>query len=108
LNVAVISSGSVNLSWTYGGRLAANEYFDVRIWTNGQPANGIANVKETSYAIGRNVPTGAYEWTVAVIRRNGDGTVITLATGDKTLTFSWVRPLLGPKTCPRGSTPICS
>jgi hypothetical protein len=80
--------GSVTLNWTYGGQLGPDDYFDVRVWQNGQPANGIANVQQTSYVIGGSFPAGTYNWTIAVIRKQ-NGTTTTLSTASQTLQFTW-------------------
>jgi hypothetical protein len=97
LNGASIQNGEVLLSWNYPGQLGPNDFFDVRVWQSGQPANGIANVRETSYAIGNNYPGGSYNWTIAVIRKQ-NGTVQTLASAGQTLQFTW---------SPSGPPPNC-
>jgi protein phosphatase len=93
LRPAEVASGAVALGWTYAGQLAADEYFDVRVWANGQPANGIANVKQPSYVIGGSFPAGTYSWTIAVVRRTSDGTVLTVASAGQALSFTWSGPV---------------
>jgi hypothetical protein len=59
------------LAWSCAGQLAADEYFDVRVWKSGSPALGIANIRGFSYSIGGDFPAGDYNWTIVVIRRQG-------------------------------------
>ncbi|MBI2941130.1 MAG: protein kinase [Chloroflexi bacterium] len=97
-------SGSVLLSWSYGGALAADEWFDVIAWPVGsEPRGGIANVKETSYRFGGGRPAGDYNWTIAVIRKQDDR-VTELVRAGETKRFSWSPPGGGgggsPPPCP--------
>ena len=60
------------LKWSYAGQLGSSDYFDVRVWQDGQPANGIANVQQTSYTIGGGFPGGdILSGSVAAIRKQG-------------------------------------
>jgi serine/threonine-protein kinase len=96
---ATSTGGSIILRWTYGAALANDEWFDVRVWKDGQPAYGIANVKSTTYEIGGNFPAGVYNWTIAVIRKSGNGSIETLTVAEQKLRFNWAPP--GPSSeCP--------
>jgi protein phosphatase len=81
LNAAVTTNGQVILSWSYGGTLASDEAFDVRVWgsNGGDPSAGIANVgpTERSYVIGSGFiyGPGTYDWTIAIIRTSSGQTV---------------------------------
>ena len=81
-------AGAMVLSWSSAGRLGPNDYFDVRVWQDGQPAYGIANVRQTSYTIGSGFAAGTYNWTIGVIRKQG-GTIVTLSQAASTLRFTW-------------------
>jgi hypothetical protein len=73
----------------------------VRVWKDGQPAYGIANVKTTTYQIGGSFPAGVYNWTIAVIRKQGNGSPDTLTVARPTLRFTWAPPSPpGVQHCP--------
>jgi hypothetical protein len=64
------------LRWHWERPLAENEYFDVRVWQEGQPAQGIAWAKEAWYEM-RGLAGGKYSWSIAVLLHTGtraDGT----------------------------------
>jgi hypothetical protein len=84
-------AGTIVLNWSYAGQLGPNQFFDVRVWQSGQPANGIANTQQTSYTIGGSFPAGTYSWTIAVINKQ-NGTVQTLVIASQTMQFTWVPP----------------
>lgn len=88
LGGASVASGSVVLSWSVAGQLGPDDYFDVRVWQDGQRPSGIANVRQTSYTIGGGFPAGNYNWTVAVVRKQG-GQIVTLTQAGTTLRFGW-------------------
>lgn len=81
-------SGTTVLSWSEATPLGANDFFDVRVWQDGQPAHGIANVQQASFVIGGNFPAGTYNWTIAIIHKQG-GQIVTLVQAPTTLRFSW-------------------
>lgn len=59
------------LRWQWAGELAANEYFDVRVWREGEPHFGIAWSKEPQYPIKsyiRDKGAGNYFWQIVVIQ----------------------------------------
>jgi hypothetical protein len=95
------------LSWTYASTLAPDEYFDVRVWQDGQPAYGIANVRETTYAIGDGFPNGLYNWTIAVINRV-NGIPVTLAQATTIGKFTWAQPGSAGGTTAATATPTTS
>jgi len=64
------------LRWRWERPLAEMEYFDVRLWQEGQAAGGLAWVKEDWYEM-RGLAGGKYSWSIAVISHTGtlaDGT----------------------------------
>ena len=93
-------SGTIVLSWSEAGQLGPDDYFDVRVWQDGQPATGIANVQQTSYTIGGSFPAGTYNWTIAVVRKQG-GQVVTLAEAATVLRFTWTPAGSGGVNPPR-------
>ncbi len=58
------------LSWNWEGELAEDEYFEVRIWHNGDPYHiGIVWVKCSPFDFNlEGFPTGKYFWSIAVMR----------------------------------------
>jgi outer membrane biosynthesis protein TonB len=70
----VISEGRLPpLSWNWGRELASDEYFEVRIWHDGDPYHaGIVWVKRSPFDFNlKGFPTGKYFWSIAVVRGNG-------------------------------------
>ncbi len=68
--------GRVTFRWRWARPLQANEYYDLRVWLQGQPHFGIAWTRETSYQAAL-AQGGSYQWGVAVIQYIGmrpDGT----------------------------------
>ena len=55
--------------------LGPDEYFDVRVWTGGQPHSGIAWTRQCEYSLKNHLisePAQTFHWAIAVIRgRNG-------------------------------------
>ena len=71
------ASEDIVLKWQWEGRLAENEYFDVRVWLEGHEHLGVAWTKDIRYPIrpysmpARLRPQAAeyvYHWAVAVVR----------------------------------------
>ena len=65
------------LQWEYPPELSENEFFDVRLWRDGDPALGITWTKERSFDL-RNwlfeQTAGTFHWSVTVIEtRDVDG-----------------------------------
>ena len=59
------------LRWSWPGQLAEDQYFDVRVWREGEPHYGIAWAKQPEYPIKgyiRDHGPGTYFWQIAVIR----------------------------------------
>jgi hypothetical protein len=58
------------LRWDWDGQLAENEYFDVRVWKEGQPHYGIGWTKTSEYILPTSLGSGdgEYFWSIAVIR----------------------------------------
>jgi hypothetical protein len=71
---AVTSEGRLPpLFWNWERELAEDEYFEVRIWHNGDPYHtGIVWVKRSPFDFNlKGFPTGKYFWSIAVMRGNG-------------------------------------
>jgi len=55
--------------WTWAGDLQEDEWFDIRIWTEGMPHRGIAWTKQPEYRYDICLlGSGHYYWSVAVVR----------------------------------------
>jgi glucose/arabinose dehydrogenase/cytochrome c553 len=66
----------VKLEWDWYRPLAENEVFDVRVWRDGEPANGITWTQEKTLDMLNWLlyqPPGDYFWTVAVMSKKEDG-----------------------------------
>jgi len=64
----------VYLRWTWLRALASDEYSDVRLWREGEPAHkAIAWAKESSCVV-RGLEAGKYHWSVLVLRHTGTNT----------------------------------
>ncbi|HBY95143.1 MAG TPA: hypothetical protein DEP84_14495 [Chloroflexi bacterium] len=64
--------------WAWSGTLQEDEYFDVRIWREGEPHNGITWTKDHQYPVdpGLRGP-GNFFWSVAIVRgQNGTVTSV--------------------------------
>lgn len=60
------------LRWTWDGKLGTNEYFDVRVWKDGDPHFGVTWTTETEYLYDpKTKGDGQFFWTVAIIRGEG-------------------------------------
>jgi len=73
---AGLEGSTVTFRWHWHRPLQADEYFDVRVWQEGQARHGIAWTKESWHEAG-GLGGGKYYWSVAVIRYTGtkpDGT----------------------------------
>lgn len=82
------SAGAIVLTWSYASQLEANDYFNVRVWQDGQPPNDIANVQDTTYTITGSLSAGTYNWTIAVIRKQA-GQIQLVSVAATTLRFAW-------------------
>lgn len=59
------------LRWSWPGELAGNEYFDVRVWREGESPHGIAWSKQPQYPLKayiRDQGAGTYAWQIVVIQ----------------------------------------
>lgn len=58
--------------WRWDGQLGRDEYFDVRVWREGEPHFGVTWTTETEYLYDpRTKGDGQFFWSVAVIRGQG-------------------------------------
>jgi hypothetical protein len=62
----------VMLRWHWDTPLAEREYFDVRLWKEGQPVQGIAWAQQTWYEV-RGLPGGKYSWSILVLLHTDTG-----------------------------------
>jgi hypothetical protein len=96
----------VTLRWDWDGHLAQDEYFDVRVWVEGDQAHsGIAWTKTSPHALNpcSILPPGRYFWAVAVIRGR-DGIMEEQLSPESE---NWILNLLGegPGEVQAGKTP---
>ena len=61
-----ILSAQVTLHWTWDGRLADDEAFDVRVWRTGVSEASVGLTRKTDFATSLS-GSGWYEWTVVVV-----------------------------------------
>lgn len=69
-NASFANPADVVLTWDWVRDLGENEYFDVRVWQEGEPGYGITWTQENSFALDgwlSSRDAGEYFWTVAVI-----------------------------------------
>lgn len=87
------------LRWNWNGDLAADEYFDVRVWPEGAPHHGVAWTKERSYqATGQ--PGIAYYWAIAVIRGQDGQAQAQLSPESEARRLVWIVPTPTPTPTP--------
>ncbi len=67
------NSKFVGLSWIWAGTLATNNYYDVRVWKEGQPNYGIGWTQDaaTPFYFRPGAGQGKYCWQIVVIRQTG-------------------------------------
>jgi len=75
-NEASLGGGRITFQWRWDRELRADEYFDVRIWKEGQPALGIAWVKDPVYDTAAWneagwLGEGKFYWDIVVLRHTG-------------------------------------
>lgn len=93
-NGQVFESGqNAPLQWSYNCQLAADHHFDVRVWREGAPHNGIAWTKDTQFVVDyETFGPGRLYWSIAVVQGQ-DGQVsswVTDAAPERW--FEWVEP----------------
>jgi uncharacterized protein YraI len=77
------------------GPLAPDEYFDVRVWTDGQPHSGIAWTKACEYSLKgflTSKPAQTFQWVVAVIRGQDGKWEADLSSESEAWSLSWRPP----------------
>ncbi|HVU10917.1 MAG TPA: hypothetical protein VHD90_06545, partial [Phototrophicaceae bacterium] len=70
------NAAAVSLSWQWYRPLADDEYFDLRVWPDGQPETGITWTKDSSFDLHSWLlyqKPGAFDWTVGVVKKAADG-----------------------------------
>ena len=58
---------NLKLEWSYECELAEDEFFDVRVWQDGDPHHGICWVKESFFVFAEPQDAGIYYWSIAVV-----------------------------------------
>ena len=70
------NAAAVILKWTWNRPLADDEFFDLRVWHDGDPANGITWTKDLSFNLLDWLlyqKPGDFDWTVGVVQKGADG-----------------------------------
>lgn len=71
----------VGFAWAWDGQLQGSQYFDLRIWREGEPHRGVAAFTGTTGEYrAASLGPGTYFWSVAVVDNNGATTIATEAT----------------------------
>lgn len=86
-----VGDATITFRWRWVRSLAADEYYDLRVWREGQPHHGIAWAKDTVLTAGA-LGAGRYWWAVAVIRHTGtraDGTKEWVPVSQESLSWSF-------------------
>ncbi len=60
------SKGKITFQWEWSGTLGKDEHFDVRVWKEGEPHNGVGWAEEKSLRYNPK-GNGDYYWSVAII-----------------------------------------
>jgi hypothetical protein len=58
---------TITLSWDSVGALQADQWYEVRLWTNGTQWRGAAQTRDTAWQVPKDYNPGRYGWQVAVI-----------------------------------------
>jgi glucose/arabinose dehydrogenase len=69
-NAVFDNAAAVILNWTWDRPLTEDEYFDLRVWHEGDPANGITWTKDSSFNLRDWLlyqKPGDFDWTVGVV-----------------------------------------
>lgn len=83
------------LRWSWAGELASDEYYDVRVWQEGEPHRGVAWTKEPLLLFAGE-PTIHYRWAIAVIRGEGGQMVEQLSPESDSRGILWLLPTPTP------------
>ena len=67
---AQLGSSSLSFSWEWWRGLGAFEHYDVRLWRQGEPRNGVAWVDAPRLTMPKPA-SGVYFWSVTVVREIG-------------------------------------
>src|SRR4051794_38232334 len=70
------NAAAVILKWTWMRPLADDEFFDLRVWHDGDPANGITWTKDLNFNLRDWLlyqKSGDFDWTVGVVQKGADG-----------------------------------
>ena len=85
------NAAAVILKWQWIRPLADDEFFDLRVWHDGDPANGITWTKDSSFNLRDWLlyqKPGDFQWTVAVVRKSDDGSGTEITNIAATQTFN--------------------
>jgi len=84
---ATVRGSELTLLWEWPGDLAADEFFDVRMWLMGADSRSIAWTQEPTY-IERTPSEGWHSWTVRIVRGD-DGVIQEVLAEGPTSNFHW-------------------
>lgn len=91
----------ITLEWVWDTPLEDDQYFDVRIWQEGQPAYGITWTKETYYVLYdwliEQYRTGTYYWQIGLVQGQ-EGQVTNFGTFSAIFSFTIDRYLTATPT----------
>jgi hypothetical protein len=85
-----VLTSQVTLHWTWDGRLAEDEAFDVRVWRTGMTEASVGLVRTTEH-ITTLSSTGWYEWTVVVVQEAGGRPVSQRSPPAPGVQFYWLQ-----------------
>jgi hypothetical protein len=79
------------LRWSWAGELAFDEYYDVRVWPEGEPHSGVAWTKEPTLLFTGEAAI-PYFWAVAVIQGQGGQMLQQLSPESDARSLLWLQP----------------
>jgi len=94
-----------NLWWAWEGKLAEDEYYDVRFWQEGEPHYGVVWTKDEFFGV-LGKPGITYYWAIAVIRGQNGKMVAQLSPESEARRLYWVTPTATPTFTPTATPTI--
>ncbi len=86
-----VAGMAAELTWSWAGELASDEYYDVRVWQEGEPHNGVAWSKEP-FLLFTGETAIPYRWAVAIIRGQGGQMLEQLSPESDARSLMWLQP----------------
>ena len=66
----------IGFAWAWDGQLQGSQYYDLRIWREGEPHRGVASfTNPTGNYRADALGSGTYFWSVAVVDNSGATTI---------------------------------